>query len=205
MEVQGLNRKPVIYKNIKLGLYEIDEYGNIYSNYKKDYIMPVLDKDGYLKISLSGGNRKTKCTVRIATLVAVHYIGNPSKNLKDPTINHINGKILDNHYSNLEWIERSKNSSIRKNKGIGSINHEAILNEKDVQEICNLLMNTHLSYKEIGSIYNVKKSTISNIKQKKTWKHVTNNYSLLHKCRQTKRKPNGTFETYNPFLINYEK
>ena len=205
MGAQELNRKPIIYKNIKLGLYEIDEFGNIYSNYKNDYLIPTPDKDGYLKVSLSGGDRNTKCTVHIATLVAVHFIGNPPKDLKDPTVNHINSKILDNHYSNLEWIERSKNSSIRKNKGIGSMNHEAILNEKDVDEICNLLINTHLSYKEIGDIYNVEKSTISNIKQRKTWKHITNNYSLLHKCRQTKRNSNGTFETYNPFLITGTK
>ena len=197
----GINRKPITYKNIKLGLYEIDEYGNVYSNYKKDFLVPTPDKDGYLKITLSGGTRKDKCYTRIATLVAIHFIGNPPRELKDPTVNHIDGDILHNHYSNLEWIERSRNSSIRSNKGIGSNNHEAILKEDNVIEICNLLMNTCLSYKEIGNIYNVNKSTINNIKTGKTWKHIVNNFPLLHKCRQRKKSSNGTFESYNPFLV----
>ena len=199
--VQAVNRKPLVYKNTKLGLYEIDEYGNIYSNYKKDYLIPIPDKDGYIKVALSGGTRKNKCYVRIATLVAIHFIGNPPKEIKDTTVNHKDGKILNNHYSNLEWIERSENSSIRSNKGIGSNNYEAQLNEKQVNEICNLLINTHLSYKEIGNIYGVDKSTINNIKQGKTWKHITNKFQLLHKCRQHKRNSNGTFESYNPLLV----
>ena len=62
--------EPICYKNVKEGLYLIDEDGNIWSNYKKGYMSPTKGKDGYLKIKLSGGSREDKCYVRIATLVA---------------------------------------------------------------------------------------------------------------------------------------
>jgi len=50
-------------------------------------------------------------------LVAIFFIGPPPVDLKDPTVNHIDGNITNNHFTNLEWMERGKNSSIRLNKG----------------------------------------------------------------------------------------
>ena len=188
---------PICYKNVKLGLYEIDEYGNIWSNYKNDYLKPNKDKNGYLKIKLSGGSRNNPCYVRIATLVAWHFLGEP-KNLKDPTINHIDGNILNNHYSNLEWIERGINSSIRKNKGIGSKNHQSKLNEEQVKEICELLVNTELSIYSIGKKFNVSASTINNILSQKTWKNISTKYNF--NCRTLIRDSKGILKTYNSNL-----
>ena len=190
---------PICYKNVKEGLYLIDEYGNIYSNYKKDYLTPTKDKDGYLKIKLSGGSRENKCYVRIATLVAWSFIGAPPTTIKDPTINHKDGNILNNHYSNLEWVERSKNSSIRFNKGQGKLNHEAKLTEEQVHEICNLLINTNISYQEICDKYNIAKSTISSIKNQKSWINITKQYDFS--CRQTIRNEKGQFENINTKFV----
>lgn len=142
-----LDMVPIQYKNVKEGLYLIDEYGNIYSNYKKDYLCPKEDKDGYLQIILSGGSRKNKCYVRIATLVAYHFIGKP-KDIKDPTIDHIDGNIKNNYYLNLRWLERGVNSSIRKNKGIGEENSQAKLTKNQVKEICDLLVSTEKLFRD---------------------------------------------------------
>lgn len=128
-------------------------------------------------------------------MVAINYIGEPPKNLKDPTINHIDGNILNNHYTNLEWVERGYNSSIRKNTGKGSLNHEAKLNEEQVKEICELLIQTDLSYQEIANKYKVKKNTISNIKNKKSWKEITSSYDFS--CRTIIRNEQGQFQTIN--------
>ena len=171
---------PILIDGVKPNLYEIEEDGRIWSNYKHDYMTPSKDKDGYFKIKLSGGDRQHQKYFRIATLVAINYIGWPPENLKDPTINHIDGNIQNNHYTNLEWVERGYNSSIRKNTGQGSLNHEAKLNEQQVKEICELLVNTNLSYQNICDKYNIKKSTISNIKNQKTWKNITNQYDFHH-------------------------
>lgn len=186
---------PILIDGVKPNLYEIEEDGRIWSNYKHDYMTPSKDKDGYFKIKLSGGDRQHQKYFRIATLVAINYIGEPPENLKDPTINHIDGNIQNNHYTNLEWVERGYNSSIRKNTGQGSLNHEAKLNEQQVKEICELLINTNLSYQNICDQYNIKKSTISSIKNQKTWKNITNKYDFS--CRVNVRNEKGQFENIN--------
>lgn len=169
--------KQLKYKDVK-PIYKIDEYGNIYSKYKKGFLKTKKDKNGYLNITLAGKNNPIYA--RVATLVAYNFIGKPSSEIKDVTVDHIDGNILNNYYINLRWLERSVNSSIRKNrmKSIGELNHEAKLTEKEVIEICDLLVENKLTLKEIGKIYNVTKYTINNIKRKVTWKHVTQKYSF---------------------------
>ena len=165
------------YKYIK-DIYKIDEYGNIYSEYKKGFLKPKKDKDGYLQIALQG--EKRILYVRIATLVAYNFIGEPPIEIKDPTVDHIDGNIENNFYKNLRWLERSENSSIRKERArsLGELNHEAKLNEQQVIEICQLLIENKLSLQEIANIYKVHKSTISNIKRQVKWTHISKNYKF---------------------------
>lgn len=191
---------PICLNGVKEGLYCIEEDGRIWSNYKKDYLIPTKDKDGYLKIGLSGGARGKKKYYRVATLVALTFIGKSPQEMLDPTINHMDGDILNNHYSNLEWMERGKNSSIRKNKGQAETNHEAKLNKKQVHEICNLLINSNLTLKEIGKLYNVSESTINNIYRKKNWKDIANKYDFS--CRITIRNNKGQFQVVNIKKLN---
>ena len=183
---------PIQYKNVKLGLYLIDEYGRVYSNYKKGYMTPTKDKDGYLKLTLSGGNRGNRCYVRVATLVAWHFIGPPT-GLIDPTVEHKDGNKENNHYTNLCWLERGINSSIRCNKGQGATNPAAVLNEEKVKRICELLISTSKSYQEIATLFGVDKSTIALIKNKKTWKDITKTYDFS--CRMVIRNQLGQFKT----------
>ena len=186
---------PICLDGVKKDLYYIEEDGRIWSNYKKGYMRPKTDKNGYLNIALSGGSRDKRKYYRIATLVGLTFLGNPPLEMKDPTINHIDGNILNNHYSNLEWIERSTNSSIRRNKGQGENNHEAKLTAADVQKICELLINSNLTIKEISDIYKVGKSTIHKIKKKETWKTITSLYNF--DCRAVIRNERGQFQSVN--------
>ena len=176
------------YKNVK-PLYLIDEYGNVYSKYKKGYLKPKKDKDGYLSLSLVGIDKTVY--VRVATLVAYNFIGKPPKNMKDPTIDHIDNNIVNNYFKNLRWMERGMNSSIRVNKGVEEKNSEARLTNQNVIEICELLAEDKLTLKEIGEKYNVSKYTISNIKRKVSWRHITNNY-IFPKVNVVRAK-NGRF------------
>lgn len=121
MEVQ-MEHVPIKLEGVKEGLYEVYGDGRIWSNYKKGFLRPKQDKDGYLKIGLSGGSRGEQRSVRIHIIVALHFIGKPPKDMSDPTINHKDNDKTNNFYTNLEWMERSKNSSIRRNKGQGSLN-----------------------------------------------------------------------------------
>ena len=167
---------PLNYMDVRPDLYEIDAFGNIWSHYKKGFLHPTKDKDGYYKIGLRTCYSSPR-TVRIATLVAWTFIGAPL-GLEDPTVNHIDGNALNNHYSNLEWIERRENSSIRNHRDQGSSNSQAKLNENQVREICQLLQNTNLSTKQIGEKYPISSSTIVSILHKRTWKSITTNYDF---------------------------
>ena len=189
--------KPLIFKDIKQDLYFIEENGDIYSKSKQRYLKPQKDKNGYLQINLQRpeGGRGNRICKRIATLVAYTYIGPPPEDMLDPTINHIDGNKTNNHYTNLEWIERGINSSIRENKGIGIDNHEARLTQNDVYEICKLLTTTNLTCEEIANKYGVKKSTIINILHKKNWKNIANQFDFS--SRKLIRNEQGRYEVIN--------
>lgn len=186
-------------RGIKSEMYKINEHGDIYSGYTKNLMHPKTDKNGYLSIGLRTTYGKAKM-FRVATLVLVTFVGDYPTSMKDPTVNHIDGDITNNHYTNLEWMERSVNSSIRSNKGAGELNHEAKLSNDDVLKIVNYIKTTELSFQEIGELFNVDKSTINNIVQKKNWSHLIgdNNLSQYRKC--IRDKETGRFSSYNPFI-----
>ena len=169
---------PIVIKGVKSGLYEVYEDGRIWSNYKNGFLIPKEDKDGYLEIMLSGGSRNKRKYVRVHTVVAKHFIGEPPIDMTDPTVNHIDNNPKNNIYSNLEWTERGTNSSIRKNKGAGEQNHEAVLTEDQVVAICDMLINSDFTLQKIADVFKVSKSTINNIKRKKNWKYITEQYNF---------------------------
>ena len=194
-----MDYKTIKYKNIS-DIYLISEYGDIYSKYYRRKLKASKDKDGYLKISLNTKDGKRK-SFRIATLVTSTFIGKCPFDMKDPTVNHIDGNILNNHYTNLEWMERAENSRKRIHIAKGSLNGTAILNEDDVEKICELLISSNMSFDEIGILFNVEKSTVSNIKRGRNWKSISKKYPLLKKCRiKHRNKINGRIESFNPLL-----
>ena len=168
LEVQT---KQITCNNIKKDLYLITSDGKIWSNYLKNFMSAKIDKDGYLTIGLRTDENKQKM-FRIHQLVMLTYGEAAPRDMIDPTINHINGDKKDNRISNLEWMSRSKNSSMRAIKPIGEKNGASVLKEKEVLEIIDLLKNTNLSLREIGDKYGIHKTTVLKIKQGKTWKKI---------------------------------
>lgn len=170
-------KKLIKYNNIKPFSYLIYSDGKVYSLLSHRFLTFYPDKDGYLTISLRTTNNKT-CKYRLAMLVISHFKGRPPEGMVDATVDHIDGNKQNNYYKNLRWLERGENSRCRMNKGIGSQNPAAILNEAQVVEICHLLTDTSLTLKQIANIYHVHQSTINNIKRKQKWKNITNNYNF---------------------------
>lgn len=183
---------PLKLQDIAENKYEIEEDGRIYSHHIHNYMKPNTDKDGYLRISLRTPNGSIK-TWRIATLVLYTFKGPPPKELLYPSVNHIDGNKLNNHISNLEWLTASTNTSIRKNKGEGANNSQSKLTEEKVKQICNLLIRTDLPLKIIANQFNVSPSVISAIKNKKTYKTITNKYDFSNRIKI--RNEFGRYET----------
>jgi hypothetical protein len=172
-----IKRKLIKHNNIKPLSYLIYNDGRVYSLLSHKFLTLKPDKDGYLTVNLRTANN-TQYKYRVATIVIFHFVGCPPRGMGDATVDHKDGNRKNNYFKNLQWLERGENSSRRKNKGVGSQNHAAILNETQVAEICNLLMDATLSLRQIANKYNVRKSTISNIKRKKNWTNVSAQYDF---------------------------
>lgn len=69
---------------------------------------------GIYDVCLRNKQGKAK-TIAVHRLVAEAFCTKPD-NLKDPVVNHIDHNTANNMASNLEWVERSKNSTGRKAK-----------------------------------------------------------------------------------------
>ena len=95
-------------------------------------------------------------------------------NMCDETLRNILNRQT---YKNIEIFDSLKPKFISDyGRNVqGNKNPRAKLNECQVQEIINILLTTKESYFSIAKKYNVSVSAISNIKNKNTWKHLTEN------------------------------
>lgn len=86
------------------GLYQVSNFGNLYSNYVKRNLQLSLDECGYKQVILvKNGVRKRHLLHR---LVAQVFIPN---NENKPQVNHIDENKTNNNVSNLEWVTSKEN------------------------------------------------------------------------------------------------
>lgn len=84
--------------------YLISDHGRVYSLHRKRMKVIHLNQFGYKKVQLILKNHNH--TVFVHRLVAESFIKRvPEKN----EVNHVDGNKLNNHFSNLEWCNRSEN------------------------------------------------------------------------------------------------
>lgn len=160
------------------GLYEIDEFGNIYSMKRKGTkggILPHI-KDEYWEVVLCK-NKKTK-RYSVHRLIAIHFIPNPNNYNQ---INHIDCDKYNNNLENLEWCNNSQNIiHAYKNKLItplkGSKNGNSKLSESDILEIRKTAANSGRYYgrKELAKRFNISEAHVKDIvtKRRNIWNHV---------------------------------
>lgn len=65
---------------------------------------------------------------------------------------------------------------LEKNTPIGELNNGAVLKEEDVIQICELLNQKKYTLQRIANMFNVSKSTIFSIKNKTSWRYITEKY-----------------------------
>ena len=167
-----------IWKEIKDydGKYYVSNLGRIKSMPNKSWSTERILKpvnQTYSFIDLCKDAKVKKLTIH--RIVAIAFIENP---LNKPEVNHINGNKHDNRVENLEWVTKSENqlhaikSGLRTCKGIK--NSQCKLNEKKVIDIYTSKMCT----KDLSIKHNISMATICDIRNNRSWVHITKNINL---------------------------
>ena len=141
------------------------------------------DGHGYLIVGLSDSSGINK-THRVHRLVAEAFIPNPEGK---EHVNHINSWRDDNRAENLEWTTAGENQlhaytfGHRESRKGTEINQSKLTDDIALQVY--LMANDGVPYKDISRWLDEKhglslsKSNVSNIKHKRTWKHIHNEKS----------------------------
>ena len=173
-----ININGIIYSN-----YEVSNLGNVLHN--GILLKPNLQKSklksgnkkskGYLLISLfNNGVRKT---YRVHRLVATMFVENPNI-LEYDQVDHLDGNTENNKAENLEWVSNAENNKRAIEKGFNKVKYRTVLDENKVIEICEKLMTKKYSITQLAEEYGVNRETIRSIKNKKSWKEISENYNF---------------------------
>ena len=180
---------PLKYKNIK-PMYEISTYGEIRNKNTGKILSKTKNEKGYCMIGLMTDTQPVKQkTFKVHILVASTFIIKPEiSNLEKLTVNHKNGDKEDNSIYNLEWLTFSENIRHSYKEGLniprrGILNGCALYNDNLIRFICKSIANKHKSndiIKNVKNKYNIEinKHTVSDIKRKKRWKHISDEYFI---------------------------
>lgn len=168
-------------------LYQISNLGNVRSVertvngrfwYGKQHIQVFCEKilipqkrGKYFKVTLSKDNKANQQSIH--RLVAISFLGDFTE--KKLEVNHIDGDKYNNKLSNLEWVTRSENHKHAFRHGLRRVNKGedcswSKLNSITVLEIRKMLCES--SHKEVSKKFNVNLTTIYNIGDRRSWKHI---------------------------------
>lgn len=136
--------KPVVYKNVVQGRYEVSNYGNV-RNAKTKKLMKIHIKDNLYKHILLYTDEGKQITCLIHRLVATAFV--PGRTETRNIINHIDGNPANNHESNLEWCTQKENMQHAFLTGlerpmIGEENPACKMSEKDIRTLCEIIRAT---------------------------------------------------------------
>lgn len=144
-----------------------------YAKTKQSIKTLFLDTYGYVKVSLSNPEHKSKGIQKsVHRLVGKYFILNPENK---PTINHKKGIKIDNRWHQLEWSTAAENNihayktGLKDYRGLAKLN--AKLTEKDILDI-RLMYSLSISQVKIADKYKVNSSTINKVCLGQSWKHV---------------------------------
>lgn len=128
----------------------------------------ILNQNGRLRFCAFNSERKRK-NVYVHKAVLLAYGGERPKGF---VACHNDGNALNNSINNLRWDTLKNNSADMEKHGTlqsGQKSYKSKIKNENVQEILDL-RKLGLTYKEIGSKFNVSWSTIFNLVNRRSWK-----------------------------------
>lgn len=105
------------------------------------------------------------------------------RDCKKLQINHKDGNKLNNDLDNLEWCTPRENTVHAFKTGLfkpvsGEKHCCATLTEKQVREICDLLVSHKYTQRKIAKMMNTTESIINSIAEGKAWKDISKDYDF---------------------------
>lgn len=155
------------------GLYKVDENGNVYSCLSSKYLKPSESNTGYYRVMLyKNGARKR---ISVHRLVAMNFI-EQDENKK--FVNHIDSNRKNNHVSNLEWCDMSRNNQHAYD--VGNQNHTKRIHAtrmrkisiEEASEICEAYETGLFSQREMAKYIGISQSQISRLLNRKSYEIV---------------------------------
>lgn len=141
--------------------YEITKEGNVFNKKWKRYVKPQPNGMGYLRVSIGGK------LMFVHRLVAEKYIPNPENK---PQVNHIDGNPQNNSIENLEWVTQEENMAHAVKMGLQPTCEKHPMAKLNWNKVNYIREHTELSRNEICEMFSITPSTVSSIRNNKTWK-----------------------------------
>ena len=152
--------------------YYVREDGTIYSKASNKILSPQLDKDGYEKIQMISTDEK-RHRYSVHRIVLENFM--PIEGMGKLQVNHIDGNKRNNNLSNLEWVTCKENiTHAIENRLRAEINGGSKLTVDEVKEIYIRAKNGESNI-TLGEEFGVNPDQIGRIKNKKSWKNITEN------------------------------
>ena len=181
---------PVIYPNVKYGLYWISTYGRCINN-KGIFLKPLEINSGYLVYRLFTGNaiksngkwRSIYIRKLIHRMVMESFY--PFPNMQNYTVNHINGNKFENYIWNLEWLSQRDNNIHAKEHGLNS-KFLSMWDDDFVRKVCEIIsLNPDATNREIYTLASGEygtdsdKTRISKIRHGEIYKSISKEYGII--------------------------
>lgn len=152
--------------------YRVSQLGRVQNTTTGKLVFGATNGSGYRTISAKIIKENRGTVFMIHRLVAIAFIPNPENK---PQVNHLDGNKQNNRVENLAWATASENVAHSHKIGlcrVGERHYKAKLTEADVLEIRRRYYAGEASQNAIAHELGMDSSTISDLVQGKTWKHL---------------------------------
>lgn len=140
----------------------------------------TVDTSGYKRVMLQAENCDKSVGIEIHRLVMFTFGTKPPSDMVDPpTVDHIDNNRLNNHISNLQWLERRDNSLKATVNLKGSNNPRHTISESIAKAIIYDLQQGLLNCKQIAKKFNVSHDIVTNIKHGNSWTYLTKDLGFV--------------------------
>lgn len=133
-------------------------------------LSPSPARGGYLRVTLSNGDRRVTRPVHALVCEAFHG-SRPSGR----EVAHANGVHTDNRASNLRWATRADNEADKRRHGrgvVGVAHPLAKLTDADVVAIRAMLTTGRFRQTDLAPLFGVSVATIGKVDRRDGWAHV---------------------------------